>query len=209
MFGMTTAVRIYADHNKEPETVLLGGTDTDRVTEIQNAVGGAFDAIKRGCFDESGKHKPFILVGYVHDEGRILNQPMNAVASILFDQSVFGDVLIVSGTNPETEDYDGETYDVPMDFCEYIIKVMHPAIQESVVFSKMLAFAVSQARKDGAITQQEFDSLREFMVARHNDENESPAATLDELPSEMREILSRCVANVIKRIDEKDGDESK
>lgn len=202
MFGMTTAVRIYADTHKEPETVLLGGTTTERVTEIQNAVGGHFDAVRRQAVDESGNHKPFVLIGYVHDEGRILNLPMNPIASVLFEQNLFGDVLIVNGTNPETGEYDGETHDLPMAFCEYIIKAMYPAIQESIVFSKMLALAVSTAKQDGTITEAEFQKLRSFMVDKYNDPNERPAASLDELPNDLREILGRCVKNMIVRIDE-------
>lgn len=204
MFGMTTAVRIYADSNKEPETVLLGGTTTERVTEIQNAVGGHFDAVRRQAVDESGKHKPFVLVGYVHDEGMVLNMPMNPIASVLFEQHLFGDVLIVNGTNPETGEYDGETYDLPMAFCEYIIKAMFPALQESVVFSKMLAFAVSTARKDGTITEEEFQKLRSFMAQKFSEGSEV-ASTLDELPKEVRDVLGRCVENMITRIDESEG----
>lgn len=195
MFGMTTAVRVYADANKEPEAILLGGTDTDRVQEIQNAVGGAFDAVKRGCLDESGLHKPFILVGYVHDEGRLLNMPLNPIASVLFEQNIFGDVLLVNGTNPETEEYDGETYDVPAAFAEYIIKAMYPSIQESVVFSTMLSTAVRIAQLDGTISDAEFQKLKSYMTEQAN----AVATSLGDLPTELRDILARCVANAIKK----------
>lgn len=201
MFGMTTGVVLFADANKEPETVLLGGSETNSVDEIRQYVGGHFDAVRRGCEDESGLHKPFILIGYVHDEGRILGMPMNAVASVLFEQNIFGDVVLVNGTNPENGEYDGETYGLPIAFAEYIIKGLHPAIQESVVFSKMLAFAVSTARKDGTITEAEFQSLRDYMVSKYDDPNESPAARLEDLPEEFREILGRCVANIITKTD--------
>lgn len=196
MFGMITGVVVYADPSKEPETVLLGGGDTDRVSEIQQYVGGTFDAVRRGCSDTSGANKPFMLIGYVHDEGRILNMPMNSVASVLFDQHIFGDVLLVNGTNPETDEYDGETYGLPIAFADYIIRGMYPEIVDSMMFSKMLATAVGQAVKDGTITQEEFTRLNDFMSEKAA--GEVPAARFEDLPEDILDIFAKCINGIIK-----------
>jgi len=207
MFGMTTALRIYADASKEPETILLGGTTTEQVAEIREAVGGHFDAIRRGASDESGKHKPFVMVGYVHDEGRILNLPLNPVASMLFEESLFGDVLLVNGTNPETGDYDGETHSLPVAFCEYIIKGMYPAVQQSVHFSKLLATAVAYAKQSGTLTEDEYNKIYSFMSAKYEDAEKggAPAESVESLPQEIRELMAKCVADLITHL----GDDPK
>lgn len=203
MFGMTTAVRIYADTNKEPETILLGGTTTEQVAEIRDAVGGHFDAVRRTASDDSGQHKPFVMVGYVHDEGRILQLPMNPTASALFEQSLYGDVLVVNGTNPETGDYDGETHSLPMAFAEYIIKAMHPAIQQSVAFSKLLATAVAHAKHTGILTDDEYNRVYSFMESKYNEaENESgsPCESVDALPSDIRALMAKCISGMIDNL---------
>jgi hypothetical protein len=204
MFGMTTGVVLYADPSKEPETILLGGTDSDRVMEIQQYVGGHFDAVKRGCQDESGKHAPFVLVGYVHDEGIPLGMPQNPMASMLFEQNLFGDVVLVNGTNPETGEYDGETYGLPVAFAEYLIRGMFPSVQESVLMSQMLAGAVHVGLAGGAITQQEFDAIRAFMLSKN--EEGAVASSIAELPTEIRTIMNKCVDYVVERTNPKDGE---
>jgi hypothetical protein len=202
MFGMTTGVVVYADPHKEPETVLLGGGDADRVTEIQSLVGGHFDAVRLSCHDDSGKYKDFVLLGYVHDEGLLLNLPLNPMASMLFSRHIAGDVVLVNGTNPETHQYDGETYSLPMDFAEYLIRGVYPQVQESLVFSQMLATAVQFAVVQGAITKEEFDKVQSFMTERSSDTDGAPAAHISELPEEIKEILTKCVDNAVKFAEE-------
>lgn len=201
MFGMTMSVVLYADPRKEPETVLLGGGDTDRVTEIQKFVGGTFDAVKRGCHDESDTHNDFILVGYVHDEGKLLDLPLNPMACILFDQVIHGDVVLVNGTNPENGDYDGESYDVPVAFSEYLIKGMYPAVMESVMFSKMLAMSVAHAKKEGAITEQEYNRIHSFMEEQYSKSN-TAYGSMDDLPEDIQVLLKKCMKHAFLGGDE-------
>jgi hypothetical protein len=190
---MSMSVVLYADPMKEPEPYLLGGTATDKVLEIQNIVGGAFDCIKRGCSDESGKHDNFMLLGYVHDEGRIRDLPINAIASVLFDQHVFGDVLICNGGNPEVPNDGSEDYDLPVAFSEYLIHGMFPAIQQSVLFSKMLAQSVSRAVKDGILSQDDMNRISDFMERELGRDGASPCGHMEDMPEDIQELLKKAM----------------
>lgn len=201
MFGMTMSVVLYADPTKTPEPILLGGGDTDRVTEIQKLVGGHFDAVKRGCSDTTGANKDFILVGYVHDEGKLLDLPLNPLACVLFDEVIHGDVVIVSGTNPDNGDYDGESYDIPVAFSEYIIKAMHPTIVESVMFSKMLAMSVANGLKENIITREEYERIHGFMEEQYHKAN-SAYGSLEDMPEDIQALLKKCMKHTFLGGDE-------
>lgn len=93
---------------------------------INALVGGHFDAVRRDFEPsdlETGRtyedSQPFVAVGYVHDEGILLGLPINKLASVVFGQQLFGDVVVVSGTSPDGE-YDGENYDVPVWFADAV-----------------------------------------------------------------------------------------
>ena len=201
MMEMTMSVVVYADPSKKPEPILLGGGDTDRVTEIQGFVGGAFDCVKRGCADETGNVKPFILVGYVHDEGRILNLPLNPMASILFEQHIFGDVVLTNGTNPESGEYDGENYDIPFEFTRYLMESFHDTVSESVMFSKMLAQSVWQANAKGIISDDEMNKIDSFMREKYA-ENGAPAAQMGDLPEDIKALLEKALRHTFLGGDE-------
>ena len=190
MFGMTSAVLIKADSPiQAPEPILLGGGDKDTLTEIQEAVGGTIDAVRRGCLDTSGKNKNFVLVGYVHDEGRILDLPLNPVATVLFEQNIYGDVLLVSGTNPETGEYDGENYDVPADFTVYVTTALHEEVQMSLMFSKMMASALGKAMDDGIVTVAEANKIVEFCQGGRDEG--LAYGTIGGMPEELQDIMKR------------------
>lgn len=93
---------------------------------INALVGGHFDAVRREFTPEelAGEDapdgaQPFVAVGYVHDEGRIINLPLNKLATVVFGQELYGDVVLVSGTSPDGE-YDGDNYDVPTWFADAV-----------------------------------------------------------------------------------------
>lgn len=190
MFGMTSAVLIKADSpNEAPEALLLGGGDKDTLTEIQEAVGGTIDAVRRGCLDTSGKNKNFILVGYVHDEGRILDLPLNPVATVLFEQNLYGDVLLVSGTNPETGEYDGENYDVPTDFTVYVTTSLHEEVTMSLMFSKLMATAMVTAVDDEIISRDEADRVVAYCEKSQADG--LAYDTIGSMPKDLQDIMKR------------------
>jgi len=201
MLEMTMSVVVYADPNKKPEPILLGGGDTDRVTEIQGFVGGAFDCVKRRCADDTGTVAPFILVGYVHDEGRILNLPLNPMASLLFEQHIFGDVVLANGTNPESGEYDGENYDIPFEFTRYLMESMHDTVVDSVMFSRMLAQSVSRAHAEGYISDDEMSRIDSFMREKYA-ENGAPAAQMGDLPDDIKALLEKAIRHTFLGGDE-------
>jgi hypothetical protein len=202
MFGMTSAVLLKADPNVEPEPILLGGGDTDKVSEIQEKVGGHFDVVRRGAVDTSGATKAFQIVGYVHDEGRILNLPLNPMATMLFEQNIFGDVVLVSATNPETDENDGEDYDLPVAFSQYLIQGMYGEMRESMAFSKFISHALAKATVDKAISNT--DAL-EFMTWLLEQETKGePMGRLGDMPEKFIAIIQKAVAHVTDTTEDDD-----
>jgi hypothetical protein len=190
MFGMKSAVLLKADTATEPVTVLLGGTTTDTVAEIQKMVGGNFDAVRRIAADTAGKVNKFTLVGYVHDEGMLLNLPVNPMASMLFDQNIFGDCVLVNATNPETQEDDGEDYDIPVQFADYLREIMFSEVQESVMFTKLLAKSASVALAAGVVTEEELERVSQWML---NESDSAVGGSLSDMPKELSSILKRCL----------------
>ena len=204
MFGMTSAVLLKADPNAEPEPILLGGGDTDRVSEIQAKVGGVFDAVRRGAVDTSGENKAFQIVGYVHDEGRILKLPLNPMATMLFEQNIFGDVVLVSATNPETGEADGEDYDIPSAFTQYLIQAMYDEMRESLAFSKFISAAIAKAVVDKAIPK---DDAMEFIAwLSQQDAEGTPMGRLGEMPEKFIGIIKKSLAHAMDITKENEGE---
>lgn len=115
MLGITMGAVIGTEVGQEPEPCVIGD-----IADIQAKVGGHFDCVRTDMNNDAGVE--FTLVGYVHDEGKIMEPPMelNIMASMIFNQELRGNCVILSGTNPDTKEYDGENYDLPamfFDFC--------------------------------------------------------------------------------------------
>lgn len=102
---------------------------------INELVGGHFDAVSNNfdpqVFLDSGEPiahqliganaEPFTAVGYVHDEGLILDLPVNIMASIVLQREIVGPCVLVSGTSPSGE-YDGDNHDVPEWFANAVFQ---------------------------------------------------------------------------------------
>jgi hypothetical protein len=205
MFGMTSAVLLKADPNQEPEPILLGGGDTDRVSEIQAKVGGVFDAVRRGAVDTSGENKAFQIVGYVHDEGRILKLPLNPMATMLFEQNIFGDVVLVSATNPETGEADGEDYDIPSAFTQYLIQAMYDEMRESLAFSKFISAAIAKAVKDDVISNAD---AMEFIAWLSQQEDEgTPMGRMGDMPEKFVGIIKQSITHAMDAVAKEDDSE--
>ena len=95
----------------EPEPIFI-----EDYKSIQQAVGGVFDVV----VTDLGKDDVSI-VGYVHDEGLILDLELNYLATNLFQKELRGDCVIVWGLSPNGE-YDGDNYDIPEWITEFIMK---------------------------------------------------------------------------------------
>lgn len=204
MFGMTSAVLLKADPNEKPEAILLGGGDTDRVSEIQAKVGGHFDAVRRGAVDTSGENKAFQIVGYVHDEGRILNLPLNPMATMLFEQNIFGDVVLVSATNPETGETDGEDYDIPLAFTRYLIEAMYDEMRESMAFSKFASAAIAKAVVDKVVSNA--DAMEFIAWLQEQETAGTPMGRLGDMPEKFIAIIKKALSHAMDITKEDDGE---
>jgi len=129
---------------------------------INALVGGHFDAVRRaftpeelGAEDAPEGATPFVAVGYVHDEGRIINLPLNKLATVVFGQELYGDVVLVSGTEPDTLEYDGENYDVPTWFADAVHN--GSLAQATVLVEKMseVASCLALAVREGLATRED------------------------------------------------------
>lgn len=187
MFGMTTGLVLYADPTKEPEPILL--SEQDSLQAIQERVGGLIDAVKHVAVNQDTDEQ-MVLVGYINDEGLLLKLPMNPLASIVFNRELVGDVVLVSGTNPESGAYDGENYDLPMDFVRYLIQ-LQPEIERSVKFSKGLSGAIAIAHRAGVISKEEIDYITSFTTDAHA--SGKVMGAMDEMPERFVDIVRRAV----------------
>lgn len=136
----------------------VGGTiDTitiDSLESIQNYVGGTIDAVRTEVADT------ICAVGYVHDEGLILDLEMNWLASALFSREIRGNVVLVNGYNEDNK-YDGDNHDFPDVFVRYMktsfLKKVADAYNESQMISAMLKYSLDA----GLITKEGIDNLLE------------------------------------------------
>ena len=136
------------------------------IESIQHYVGGHFDCVTmeydpHEMFDEVSTETKFVCVGYVHDEGRMLNLEINELASTIFNQHLVGDVVIVSGTSPKGK-YDGESYDLPEWFINGVFTHLRSAIslgnRLNAVMAGLKKFLVV-AIQDGLVTSDEITEM--------------------------------------------------
>jgi hypothetical protein len=163
--------------------------------EIQDKVGGLFDVVRQQVNDD------IVAVGYVHDEGLLLDLDMNWLASALFMREIRGDVVVVNGCSPSGE-YDGDDYDLPSSFIDYmkttfLMKVAN-TYNESVVVSTAFDYAIDNE----LLEQNEIDELLNLMESSGNTEDE-----LRNLRNSMERILEIVNEHQAKRVTEELIDE--
>ena len=193
MLGITMGAVIGTEVGHKPEPVVVGD-----IADIQEKVGGHFDCVRIEC-GNSEDGTVFTLVGYVHDEGRIMEPPLdiNLVASMIFNQELRGNCVILSGTNPETKEYDGENYDLPSAFYDYLCESFTKEVEKSVAFTQMLATAVGMARRNDAITEAEY----QLTIDTVNGLSENAVGgAIDTLPDEVKAIMEKAMKFMVNRV---------
>lgn len=85
----------------QPNTLSYFHEDEFTAEKLNSVLGGYFTTVGSQEF-----------IGYVHDEGLMLRQEFNPLASVLFGQYIVGTCVVVGGISPSGE-YDGENYDCP------------------------------------------------------------------------------------------------
>ena len=163
----------------------VGGTiDTitvDGLESIQNYVGGTIDAVRADVADT------ICAVGYVHDEGLILDLEMNWLASALFSREIRGNVVLVNGYNKDNE-YDGDNHEFPEVFVRYMktsfLKKVANAYNESQMISAMLQYSLDT----GLITREGIDNLMEELGEAIQADDE---VGLEDLSVKIEEIMAK------------------
>lgn len=155
--------------------------DVNGYKEIQDKVGGLFDVVRQQVNDD------IVAVGYVHDEGLLLDLDMNWVASALFMREIRGDVVVVNGYSPNGE-YDGDDYDLPQAFIEYMKTTFLARVAEKYNESVMVTAILEQAIEMGIMTDGEVDEwLNE--LSRIGEEHDR--AGFDKLQDKLKEIITK------------------
>lgn len=196
MSQLVQGIFLPASGDIEPLPIPVGDHE-----DINARIGGHFDCVRLDIDprdlledddDDLDGATPFTLIGFVHDEGRIINLPLNKCATMMFGQPLFGDVVVVSGTSPDGED-DGESYSIPAWFSE----ACHNG---SLVEASKIIDSVSGISKALRIcVQHEVATKEEIMEAlqsaSHGDEEAMEAIGLLVAYGSMIELISEKVSD--------------
>ena len=124
--------------------------------DIQSRVGGMIDAVRKQV------SKDIVAIGYVHDEGLILDMEMNWIASALFMQEIRGPVVVVNGLSNEYE-YDGDNHDLPDEFITYMQTKFIDKVAETYNESKMVQAMLEYAFNKDMMTEDEVTALLQHL----------------------------------------------
>lgn len=196
---MSTPVRailLPAGINVTPQEVLYND-----YKDIQQYVGGHFDAVRVNA--RNGRNDENVtLVGYVHDEGMLIGLEDNWLAMAIFRQPLVGDCLIVSGTNPVTGEYDGESYDVPEELCEYITGPMVDTVAEAHNQTMVVSEALDWAELSGVLSEEDLDFLSRELYRLHQEEQ-----GLQHMDPQAVQVINRALMELKSFIDDTDDGE--
>lgn len=124
--------------------------------DIQEHVGGMIDAVRKQV------SKDIVAIGYVHDEGLILDMEMNWIASALFMQEIRGPVVVVNGLSKDYE-YDGDNHDLPDAFITYMQTKFIDKVAETYNESKLVQGMLEYAFNKDMMTEDEVAKLLEHL----------------------------------------------
>jgi hypothetical protein len=158
--------------------------DTVEITDlesIQNHVGGMIDAVRQPINDD------IYVVGYVHDEGLILDLEMNWIASALFGREIRGSVVLVNGNN-DVGEYDGYNHDLPSEFIEYMKTVFLARVATTYNESQIILALLQSAASDDIIEMEKLDELLEVLAEAVETGDRDATNKAGEL---MRNVLSQ------------------
>jgi hypothetical protein len=136
--------------------------------DIQDRVGGMIDAVRKQV------SKDIVAVGYVHDEGLILDMEMNWIASALFMQEIRGPVVVVNGLSNDYE-YDGDNHDLPDEFITYMQTKFVDKVAETYNESKMVQAMLEYAFNKDMMTEDEVTTLLQHLESGVEGDEESMA----------------------------------
>lgn len=159
---VVSGILLKAGDGQEPMPVPV----TDHLS-IQQYVGGHFDVVTetyRASEFLLESDDEFVAVGYCHDEGILLNMPLNKLATMVFRRELRGDVVIVSGTSPDGK-YDGDNHEMPEWFSQ---EVFGGRLSEAVTQADERAHFVSDALRrchdEGLMDGDMLDAIQHVMI---------------------------------------------
>ena len=158
--------------------------DTVEITDlesIQGYVGGYIDAVRQPINDD------IFVVGYVHDEGLILDLEMNWIASALFGREIRGSVVLVNGNN-EVGEYDGDNHDLPSEFIEYMKTTFLARVATTYNESQIILALLESAASDDIIETEKLDELMTVLAEAVETGDRDATNKAGEL---MRNVLSQ------------------
>jgi len=135
--------------------------DTIEVTDlesIQSYVGGLIDAVRQPINDD------IYVVGYVHDEGLILDLEMNWIAGALFGREIRGNVVLVNGNN-DVGEYDGYNHDLPDLFIDWMKTVFLNQVAQTYNESHIILALLQNGSEQGIVDEETMDELMEVLEA--------------------------------------------
>jgi hypothetical protein len=163
--------------NANIEPAIVSGLES-----IQTYVGGTIDAVRQELPDGT------VLVGYVHDEGLLLDLPVNWYASALFLRELRGPVVLVSGTSP-SGDYDGENYDVPNHIYKWLTTKFTEQVAETYNESVAIGAVLEAGKHFGIISEDELREFAEVLERTVSSEDYEAARSLKEMMDEFMKRL--------------------
>lgn len=167
-YGYVSGWLLPAGINVEPQPVLVA---TDDYTQIVDLIGGncrAIDAVRHDVGDKDGNRTT--IVGYVDDEGLYdQSAEVNYLATAAFGRTepLVGNVVVVSGINPKTGEYDGNNHDLPewlTDCADDLTVMSADAYNKAAIASAAVMHALSEGMLD-------IDEVDRIMAAPSDEEN--------------------------------------
>jgi hypothetical protein len=197
-----SAVLLKAGTNVQPEAVMVDGLES-----IQLLVGGCIDAVRidtQQINPDTGEEETprFTIVGYVHDEGLMLDMEINWIASALFQQRIVGNVVLVSGNSP-TGEYDGENHDIPDTLFKWLstsfVKHVAKTYNESVMVAEILEYV----KNDGGFTPAEVTLFTETMqkvIEEGASDDTDGADIIDSMLEKARQhMMDKVIARTVEK----------
>lgn len=163
--------------NREIEPAIVDGLDS-----LRTYVGGTIDAVRQELPDGT------VLVGYVHDEGLLLDLPVNWYASALFLRELRGPVVVVSGTSPSGA-YDGENYDVPNHIYKWLTTRFSEQVAETYNESVAISAVLESCKQFGLVSEDELREFSEFLERAISSEDYEAARSLKEMLDEFMQRI--------------------
>lgn len=198
MEKMTAGMFLPVGTGVQPEPVIVSGLES-----LNLMVGGTIDAVTTTL----GEEKDCVIVGYINDEGMLLDLDFNYIASALFGRQILGDCVIVWGLN-ENGVYDGENHDLPTVIANFVMTELMEVVAKGYGTATVLSAFCEIAVEMGFVEEEDVAYHSEQLMlsaqmGRYDEEHDShidyfinmikqvlaegPQEDRDEIDSQVRE----------------------